>query len=182
MGTEYLFGAVRCAALTEMLGRGRAIISDEREGLNPKDPFVAAFSQAVSQMIAGSVQHEKEKLTHLERATTSGRTAEMIEQLLKHMSEAAVVDLGLETAPVAGTGMARRRPGNNPRPCGSPLPSITGRPAIHSTLRCCWIRRSCPTAGCSPLRWSSPAGCGSTRNRSRPPSPRWGARVGLSGP
>lgn len=101
VGTEYLFGAVRCDALTGMLGRGRAIISDEREGLNPRDPFVAAFSQAVSQVIAGSVQHEKEKLTHLERATTSGRTAEMIEQLLKHMSEAAVVDLGLETAPVA---------------------------------------------------------------------------------
>ena len=48
VGTEYLFGAVRCAALTEMLGRGKAVISDEREGLNFKDPFVAAFSRAVS--------------------------------------------------------------------------------------------------------------------------------------
>ncbi|MCX6497358.1 MAG: ATP-binding protein [Arthrobacter sp.] len=104
VGTEYLFGAVHCDALTEMLGRGRAIISDEREGLNPRDPFVAAFSQAVSQLIAGSVQNEKEKLTHLERATTSGRTAEMIEHLLQHMSEAAVVDLGLETAPPPRTG------------------------------------------------------------------------------
>ncbi|MCU1517034.1 MAG: ATP-binding protein [Pseudarthrobacter sp.] len=99
VGTEYLFGTVRCAALTEMLGRGRAIISDEREGLNLKDPFVAAFSRAVSRMIAGAVQAEKEKLTHLERATTSGRTAEMIERLLQRMSEAAVVDLGLETVP-----------------------------------------------------------------------------------
>jgi hypothetical protein len=98
VGTEYLFGTVRCPALTEMLGRGKAIISDEREGLNPKDPFVAAFSRAVSRMIADAVQAEKEKLTHLERATTSGRTAEMIEHLLHHMSEAAVVDLGLETA------------------------------------------------------------------------------------
>jgi hypothetical protein len=99
VGTEYLFGTVRCAALTEMLGRGKAIISDEREGLNLKDPFAAAFSRAVSRMIAGPVQAEKDKLTHLERATTSGRTAEMIEHLLHHMSEAAVVDLGLETAP-----------------------------------------------------------------------------------
>lgn len=99
VGTEYLFGTVRCPALTEMLGRGKAIISDEREGLNLKDPFVAAFSRAVSRMIADAVQAEKEKLTHLERATTSGRTAEMIEHLLQHMSEAAVVDLGLETAP-----------------------------------------------------------------------------------
>ena len=99
VGTEYLFGTVRCAALTEMLGRGKAIISDEREGLNLKDPFVAAFSRAVGRMIAGPVQAEKEKLKHLERASTSGRTAEMIEHLLQHMSEAAVVDLGLETAP-----------------------------------------------------------------------------------
>lgn len=99
VGTEYLFGTVRCPALTDMLGRGKAIISDEREGLNLKDPFAAAFSRAVSQMIAGPVQAEKETLTHLERATTSGRTAEMIEHLLQHMSEAAVVDLGLETAP-----------------------------------------------------------------------------------
>lgn len=99
VGTEYLFGTVRCPALTEMLGRGKAIISDEREGLNLKDPFVAAFSRAVSRMIAGPVQAEKEKLTHLERATTSGRTAEMIEHLLQHMSEAAVIDLGLETGP-----------------------------------------------------------------------------------
>ncbi|HSO92789.1 MAG TPA: ATP-binding protein [Arthrobacter sp.] len=99
VGTEYLFGVVRCAALTQMLGRGKAVISDEREGLNFKDPFVAAFAQAVSAMIGGAVQAEKEKLTHLERATTSGRTAEMIERLLQHMSEAAVVDLGIESSP-----------------------------------------------------------------------------------
>ncbi|MET4134849.1 ATP-binding protein [Pseudarthrobacter sp. PvP090] len=99
VGTEYLFGVVRCAALTQMLGRGKAVISDEREGLNFKDPFVAAFSQAVSAMISSAVQAEKEKLTHLERATTSGRTAEMIERLLQHMSEAAVVDLGIESFP-----------------------------------------------------------------------------------
>lgn len=104
VGTEYLFGVVSCDALTGMLGRGRAIISDEREGLNPRDPFVAAFSEAVSRMIAGAVQAEKEKLTHLERATTSGRTAEMIEHLLQHMNEAAVVDLGLETSPAPGGG------------------------------------------------------------------------------
>jgi hypothetical protein len=100
VGTEYLFGTVRCAALTEMLGRGMAIISDEREGLNVKDPFVAAFSQAVSRMISGYVLAEKEKLTHLERATTSGRTAEMIERLLHHMSEAAVQDLGIGPSPM----------------------------------------------------------------------------------
>ena len=101
VGTEYLFGSVRCAALTEMLGRGKAVISDEREGLNFKDPLVAAFSQAVSTMIGAAVLAEKEKLSHLERATTSGRTAEMIERLLQHMSEAAVVDLGIESSPDA---------------------------------------------------------------------------------
>lgn len=112
VGTEYLFGVVRCAALTEMLGRGKAVISDEREGLNYKDPFVAAFSRAVSNMIGGAVQAEKEKLTHLERATTSGRTAEMIERLLQHMSEAAVIDLGIESSPgtAVGTPAAEERP------------------------------------------------------------------------
>ncbi len=104
VGTEYLFGAVRCAGLTELLGRGQAIISDEREGLNPKDPFVQAFSDAVSGMISGYVLAEKQKLTHLERATTSGRTAEMIERLLHHMSEAAVIDLGISALPVHGPG------------------------------------------------------------------------------
>lgn len=111
VGTEYLFGVVRCDALTAMLGRGRAVISDEREGLNLRDPFVAAFSQAVSRMLAAAVQAEKEKLTHLERATTSGRTAEMIERLLQHMNEAAVVDLGLETA-------SAPRNGDGPPPAG----------------------------------------------------------------
>ena len=110
VGTEYLFGTVRCPALTEMLGRGKAIISDEREGLNIKDPFVAAFSHAVSRMIAAPVQAEKDKLTHLERATTSGRTAEMIEHLLQHMSEAAILDLGLETAPIVRNGDGTQEP------------------------------------------------------------------------
>ncbi|MDN3935312.1 ATP-binding protein [Arthrobacter sp. YD4] len=111
VGTEYLFGEVRCDALTDMLGHGRAVISDEREGLNARDPFVAAFSRAVSAALAPAVLAEREKLSHLERATTSGRTAEMIEELLRHMNRAAVVDLGLQTEPEAhsltpGTGQA----------------------------------------------------------------------------
>ena len=48
VGTEYLFGVVRCAAQTQMLGRGKSVISDEHAGLNFKDPFVAAFARAVS--------------------------------------------------------------------------------------------------------------------------------------
>ncbi|MGN6440648.1 MAG: hypothetical protein ACTHL6_01955 [Arthrobacter sp.] len=147
VGTEYLFGTVRCPALTEMLGKGRAIISDEREGLNPKDPFVAAFSRAVSRMIAAPVQAEREKLTHLERATTSGRTAEMIEHLLQHMSEAAILDLGLETAPGVRNGDgAQSSEHHYRRHCGSQRPSITGRRCIRSTLPCCWIHTSCPLA------------------------------------
>ena len=101
VGTEYLFGVVRCAAQTQMLGRGKAVISDEHEGLNFKDPFVAAVAQAVSARIGGAVQAGGKKLTHLERATTSGRTAEMIERLLQHMSEAVVVELGIESSPEA---------------------------------------------------------------------------------
>lgn len=101
-GTEYLFGTVRCPALIEKLGQGMAIISDEREGLNPKNPFVAAFSQAVSKMIAPFVLAEQENLKHLERATTSGRTAHIIEHLLHRMSRAAIQDLGIILPPTPG--------------------------------------------------------------------------------
>jgi hypothetical protein len=96
VGTEYLFGTVRCPALLEQLGQGLAIISDEREGLNLKEPFVSAFAEAVSALIAPFVIAEQEKLKHLERATTSGRTARMIEHLLVRMNQAAFQDLGLE--------------------------------------------------------------------------------------
>ncbi len=99
VGTEYLFGTVRCPALIEKLGQGVAIISDEREGLNHKDAFVAAFSQAVSRMIAPCVLAEQEKLKHLELATTSGRTSHMIEHLLQRMSMAAIQDLGIILPP-----------------------------------------------------------------------------------
>lgn len=99
VGTEYLFGTVRCAALLEKLGQGQAIISDEREGLNHKNAFVEAFAQAVSTMIAPCVLAEQEKLKHLERATTSGRTRQMIEHLLQRMSRAAIQDLGIILPP-----------------------------------------------------------------------------------
>lgn len=99
VGTEYLFGAVRCAALTEKLGQGMAIISDEREGLNRKNAFVQAFSQAVSRMIAPYVLAEQAKLKNLDHATTSGRTGHMIEHLLQRMNRAAVQDLGLIPLP-----------------------------------------------------------------------------------
>ncbi|WP_250046248.1 ATP-binding protein [Phaeovulum sp. NW3] len=94
-GTEYLFGTVRCPALIAQLGKGEAIISDEREGLNQRHPFVLAFGRAVSRMIAPHVLAEQEKLKHLERASTSDRTSHMIENLLHHMSQAATHDLGI---------------------------------------------------------------------------------------
>ena len=107
VGTEYLFGVVRCPALTERLGRGEPIISDEREGLNPKDRFVAAFSRAVSGLLSEYVLAEREKLTHLDHASTSDRTAHMIDRLLHHMSQSAVQDLGIASA--------RPQPARSPR-------------------------------------------------------------------
>jgi len=100
-GTEYLFGTVRCPALIAQLGKGEAIISDEREGLNQRNLFVAAFTRAVSAMIAPHVQAEQEKLRHLERASTSERTSHMIENLLHQMSQAATHDLGIVLLPVS---------------------------------------------------------------------------------
>lgn len=100
LGTEYLFGSVECPALLEKLGQGMAVISDEREGLNRKEPFVAAFARAVSAMIAPCVLAERDKLRHLEHASASGRTSQMIEHLLERMSRAAIKDLGLSLPPV----------------------------------------------------------------------------------
>src|SRR5690606_18636936 len=99
IGSEYLFGTVRCPALIERLGRGEPIISDEREGLNAKDPMVAAFSRAVSRQLDEHVFAERDQLKRLERATTSDSTAHMIDGLLARMSRAAVRDLGLVPAP-----------------------------------------------------------------------------------
>ncbi|MCC6077013.1 ATP-binding protein [Pseudomonas sp. GCM10022188] len=103
LGTEYLFGSVECPALLEKLGQGMAVISDEREGLNRKEPFVAAFARAVSAMIAPCVLAEREKLRHLEHASASGRTSQMIEHLLERMSRAAIKDLGLSPPPAEST-------------------------------------------------------------------------------
>lgn len=101
VGTEYLFGTLRCPALIEQLGQGVAVISDERAGLNPKTPLVAALSRAVSQLIAPFVMAEQEKLKHLERATTSGRTAHMIDHLLQRMNQAAIHDFGIVPPAIA---------------------------------------------------------------------------------
>ena len=95
VGTEYLFGTVRCPTLIEQLGKGEAIISDERDGLNQKHPMVAAFVRAISRLIAPYVAAEQDKLRHLEQASTSDRTRQMIEHLLHHMSLAATHDLGI---------------------------------------------------------------------------------------
>jgi hypothetical protein len=102
VGTEYLFGTVRCPALIEKLGKGAAVISDEREGLNQRNPFVATFSRAVSKMIGPHVLAEQEKLKHLERASTSDRTSDMIEHLLHHMSQVAAHDLGIVLPSTSG--------------------------------------------------------------------------------
>lgn len=106
LGTEYLFGSVSCPALIEKLGEGVAVISDEREGLNPKEPLVEAFSRAVSRMIAPFVLKERDKLKYIDHAVTSNRTSSMIEHLLDRMNRAAVQDLHVavphgEPGPVA---------------------------------------------------------------------------------
>lgn len=105
VGSEYLYGSVNCPALTEKLGAGLAIISDEREGLNLKEPFVAAFARAVSKLIGPAVLAERDNLKNLEHATASGRTSHMIEHLLERMNRAAIQDMGISLPP-AGEGAA----------------------------------------------------------------------------
>lgn len=104
LGTEFLFGSVVCPGLAEMLAAGHPVISDEREGLNLKDPFVAAFALAVSDMIGDTIKREQIRLSHFDRATTSRRTQVMIERILQRMSQIAVEDLGIILPPGPGSG------------------------------------------------------------------------------
>jgi len=116
LGTEYLFGTVVCPGLAEMLAQGHPIISDEREGLNLKEPFVAAFADAVSQLLINIVKSEQLRLGHIDRATISQRTQMMIEQVLQKMNQIAVAELGIILPPGPGSGKYG--------------PYDTGRPAV----------------------------------------------------
>lgn len=95
MGTEFLFGTVVCDDLAKMLSKGHPIISDEREGLNRKEPFVAAFSDAVSKMLVNTVKSEQLRLSHVDRAKTSQRTNALIDTVLSKMNRIAVEELGI---------------------------------------------------------------------------------------
>ncbi|MCR6544967.1 ATP-binding protein [Dehalobacterium formicoaceticum] len=116
LGTEFLFGTVRCPGLSEMMAEGVPIISDEREGLNLKDPFVLAFSDGVSELIRDPVNRERQRLSHIERATTSRRTQNLIGQVLQKMNQVAIEDLNIMISPGPGS--------------GKPGPFDTGRPAV----------------------------------------------------
>jgi hypothetical protein len=104
LGTEYLYGSVSCPSLSEMLAKGLPIISDERDGLNMKDPFVIAFSDSVSKMISSFVKNEQLRLSHFDHASTSKRTTEMIQKVLMKMNEIANDQLGIYIQPGPGIG------------------------------------------------------------------------------
>jgi len=116
LGTEFLFGRLRCDSLASMLAQGQPVISDEREGLNLKNPFVLAMADAVCQRIAGDVEAELHRLSHLEHATTSRRTQVLIGHVLQRMNQIAAEDLGIVLPPGPGSGRY------------GPYP--TGRPAV----------------------------------------------------
>ncbi|NTW73010.1 MAG: ATP-binding protein, partial [Eubacteriaceae bacterium] len=116
LGTEFLWGKAICPGLVEMLSKGHPIISDEREGLNLKDPFVTAFAEAVSDMISECIKKEQQRLSHIDHATTSRRTQNLIELVLRRMNMVAVKELGIILPPGPGTGKYG--------------PFDTGRPAV----------------------------------------------------
>ena len=95
LGTEFLFGTVRCDGLSLLLASGHPIISDERDGLNRKEPFVAAFSEAVSKLLVNIVKSEQLRLSHVDRARTSQRTSLLIDTVLEKMNRIAAQELGI---------------------------------------------------------------------------------------
>ncbi|MGL5207243.1 MAG: ATP-binding protein, partial [Acidaminococcaceae bacterium] len=104
LGTEYLFGKVSCPALAEMLAHGRPVISDERDGLNLKEPFAEAFAKAVSDAIEPLVQQERSRLSHIDHASTSRKTNILIEKILQKMNAIATDDLGIVLPPSPSKG------------------------------------------------------------------------------
>ncbi len=116
LGTEFLYGTVVCDGLAAMLAQGHAVISDERDGLNLKEPFVAAFADAVSDRIENIIKSEQLRLSHFDHAIISGRTRERIGRVLQKMNRIAVEDLGIILPPGPGS--------------GQPGPYDTGRPAV----------------------------------------------------
>ncbi len=106
LGTEFLFGTVNCPGLAEMLAAGHPVISDEREGLNLKDPFVAAFARAVSAMVRDTIKSEQIRLSHVDHAVVSQRTKSMIERILQRMNQIAVEDLGIILSPGPRSGQS----------------------------------------------------------------------------
>lgn len=116
LGTEFLFGTVICDGLSEMLSKGYPVISDEREGLNLKDPFVAAFSEEISKRLLNIIKSEQLRLSHYDHAKISDRTKSMIDNVLKKMNDIAVHELGIVLPPGPGSGKYG--------------PYDTGRPAV----------------------------------------------------
>lgn len=104
LGTEFLFGTVECPALADMLAGGHPVISDEREGLNLKDLFVAAFANSVSDAISNPIKNEQLRLSHIDHATTSMRTKVMIGRLLQRVNKIAAEELGIILSPGPGSG------------------------------------------------------------------------------
>lgn len=95
LGTEFLFGTVVCEGLSQMLAKGHPIISDEREGLNRKDSFVAAFSDAVSKILVNTVKSEQLRLSHVDHAKVSQRTNILVDTVLEKMNRIAVEELNI---------------------------------------------------------------------------------------
>ena len=109
LGTEFLFGTVECDGLSQMLAQGHPIISDEREGLNRKEPFVAAFSDAVSQMLVNTVKSEQLRLSHVDHAKVSQRTNILVDTVLEKMNRIAVEELNIHLP------RYRKTPGAKPK-------------------------------------------------------------------
>ncbi|WP_303289846.1 ATP-binding protein [Marinobacter sp. SS5-14b] len=104
---------------------------DEREGLNLKDPFVAAFARAVSKLIRPAVVEEREHLRHLEYATASGRTDHMIEHLLERMNRAAIQDMQVALPSMVLTASITGRAGRKSRYTTTTAMSVTmARPCL----------------------------------------------------
>lgn len=93
LGTERLFGELRCDALHRLLKNGEPVINTSRTGLNMTSKFVQQLAIEVEKSIEAVVLKERENREKIDSARTSEATRRKVQDLLKNFNNIANEEL-----------------------------------------------------------------------------------------
>ena len=99
---ERLFGQVTCEYIYTLLNSGEEVISDKRDELNNKHPFIKSLKLAVEEILEPIIKEEKMRRKEEERDIETRETKERFKKLLKDLGEITKEELGDE---VSDTGL-----------------------------------------------------------------------------